>query len=75
MGRAVVCDVFGMETAVLLEVAGMPSEPLFQASIVVAEIIGIGFSPRGVILGFERFAARGVVAGLLTRPQAGVGHK
>ena len=51
------------------------SEPLFHAMIVVTEIVGISFSPPGVILGFERFAARGVVAGLLARPQAGVGHK
>jgi len=72
---AVVFDVFGMAAAVMLEVAGMTSEPLFQASIVVAEIVGIGFSPRGVIVGFESFAARGVVTGVLTRPKAGVGHK
>jgi hypothetical protein len=72
---AVVFDVFGMDKAVMPEVAGMMSEPLFHAKIVVAEIVGIGFSPRGVIVGLESFAARGVVTGVLTRPKAGVGHK
>jgi hypothetical protein len=72
---AVVFDVFGMDKAVMPEVAGMISEPLFHAKIIVAEIVWIGFSPPGVILGFESFAARGVVTGLLTRLKPGVGHK
>jgi len=72
---AVVFDVFEMDTAVMPEVAGMMSEPLFHARIIVAEIVGISFSPPGVIVGFESFAALGVVTGLLTRPKPGVRHK
>jgi hypothetical protein len=74
-GLPILLNVFWVVGPVLLQVAGMLSNPSFEPCIIIAEVIGMSSSPVGVIFSFQRLLAGRAATGLPPFPYSRIKGK